>query len=386
MDFKTISTDDDEFIVGYIAGHGLKTVRSDHPNYRAVKELLELSPEELEAEGADAVAALFDPAEAINKRFEAITERVSVRNGRIYFDGDPLNNTLADLIVKLMEEGEDFNPFVSFLENLMQNPEEHSRKMAFDWIQAAGDGMSITDEGYVVGFKGVEGDGNGGYRSTTAGHAIVNNIDYNGKIPYAVGDEVTMPRSEVTFDPNASCSSGLHVGTRSYARSYARKGALLEVWVNPRDIVSVPRGEHEKMRVSRFFIAGEIEDDTVVGPLRRSVGVYVAETEESPYADDEYGDGEEFTEPESNDPGDVADEELLDEEAEDESEELPAFIGRSARNPTDAEFQTMVDRVARRKRGRPGSNGFRTYVSTTGGWTLVGDNDGSHPSHWTVEN
>ena len=396
MDFQVITTEDDEFIVGFVNG-SLKHVRSDHPNYQMVKNLLSLTPEELEDEGEANIAALFDPAEAISKRFEELTERVSVRAGTIYFDGDPLNNALADLIVKLMEQDEDFYPFVLFLENLMQNPEEHSRKMAFEWIQAAGDGMSITDHGYVVGFKGTESDGNGGYQSTTAGHAIVDGVEHNGKIPYAVGNEVTMPRSEVTFDPNNSCSSGLHIGTRSYARQFMRGGAMLECWINPRDIVSVPRGEHAKMRVSRFYIADTVEDDTVIGALRKrsDVGVYVSPTE-SPYDEDEYGDGEEFEEDfESDEDALDTDEEFPedygadDEDDEDESDsyeddEPSAFVGRSVRNPDASEFAEMAARAKRRHRGSPGSAAFRTYASTVGGWSLVGGQDGSDPSHWTL--
>lgn len=397
MDFKTITTDDDEFIVGYIEGHGLKTVRSDHPNFTLAKYLMDMTPEELEDEGADNIAALFDPAEAISKRFESLTERVSVRNGVVYFDGDPLHNTLTDLIVRLMEEDEDFYAFVLFLENLMQNPNQESVKMAFDWIQRAGDGMSITEDGYVVGFKGTESDGEGGFRSTSAGHAIVNGVDYHGKIPYAVGDEVTMPRSEVTFDPSTSCSSGLHVGTRSYAKQYVRgDGCLMEVLINPRDIVSVPAYEHDKMRVCRFYVNGTVEDDTTYRALHRT-SVHVADTENSPYDEDEFGDGEEFVE----DNEDVSalldaldsDEEIepdygfgVDMEGEDDDADEPeAFVGRSLRYPTDQEFSDMRDRAKRRHRGSPGSNAFRTYASTVGGWTLRDQNySGVHPTHWGV--
>lgn len=382
MDFQVITTDDDEFITAYIEGFGLKNVRSDHPNYLMVKNLLELTPEELENEGAANVAALFDPAEAISKRFEDITERVAVRNGTIYFDGDPLNNTLADLIIRLMEQDEDFYPFVLFLENLMQNPNAHSRNMAFEWIEQAGDGMSITDQGYVVGFKGTASDGKGGYQSTTAGHAIVNGVEFNDYIPYGIGDEVTMPRSEVAFDPSASCSSGLHIGTRSYARTYARSGALLEVWINPRDIVSVPAHEHDKMRVCRFYVANTVEDDTVVGPLRRSRDVYVSPTE-SPYDEDEFGDGEEYLdEPEAVDTAEEPNQDFgFDLEDEEDGD---IFVGRVSRQPTDSEFAEMAARAKRRHRGSPGSAAFRTYVSTVGGWGLQRAADGSIPYHWVI--
>jgi hypothetical protein len=48
------------------------------------------------------------------------------------------------------------------------------------------------------------------------------------------------------------------VGTYDYAKRYAN-GALLKVHVNPRDVVSVPTGEGEKVRVCRYVVEDIID-------------------------------------------------------------------------------------------------------------------------------
>jgi hypothetical protein len=64
-----------------------------------------------------------------------------------------------------------------------------------------------------------------------------------------------MPRSEVAHNPRQACEAGLHVGTFNYVGGHTREH-VLEVHVNPRDIVSVPTdGGGQKVRVCRYTVA-----------------------------------------------------------------------------------------------------------------------------------
>jgi hypothetical protein len=78
-----------------------------------------------------------------------------------------------------------------------------------------------------------------------------------------------MPRDRVTFDPNNGCSFGLHVGTFSYANSYG--STVLEVHVNPRDVVSVPTDcQDQKMRTCRYEVVQVVSEkyaEALVGYL-----------------------------------------------------------------------------------------------------------------------
>jgi hypothetical protein len=251
MPHTIISNEGESNITVFIPGEpGLFTAHSDHPNFKAIVALC--------VEGREAESLpLFDLAQTVSERFERLSERVTVANGRVYFDGDEVDSSLTKLIVRALDEGADFRSLVAFFENVSLNPNDHSRTQLFDWLRARD--FTITPDGLIVGYKGVSSDGNGGYQSGFSGRAIVDGQAVNGRIPNAVGSVIEMPRTSVAHDPAAACSTGLHVGTFEYAQGYAQ-GAMLEVHVNPRDVVSVPTdAAGEKVRVCRYTVVDVID-------------------------------------------------------------------------------------------------------------------------------
>ena len=86
-----------------------------------------------------------------------------------------------------------------------------------------------------------------------------------------------MDRNEVDDNPDNTCSSGLHVAAYNYAKSFS-SGHLVEVEINPEDVVAVPNDyDGEKMRVCKFKV----------------VKICESKLEEELYDDgDEYGDDE----------------------------------------------------------------------------------------------
>lgn len=235
-------------------------VTDDHPHFADVLEAAKGDAE------ASEVRALADLSVKVAERFEALSERVSVANGRVYFDGDEVENALTRQIVRCLDAGlDDWAPLVTFMENVAANPEEHSRKMLYDWL--ADRDFTITADGCFIGYKGVrsatnpENESDALYQSVHNGPITVNG-DATART-YAVGDVVTMPRSTVQHDAAVGCSAGLHVGTYGYAKGYA-SGAMLKVKVNPRDVVSVPTDcNAEKLRCCRFDILATVEaEDT----------------------------------------------------------------------------------------------------------------------------
>jgi hypothetical protein len=222
----------------------------DHPNWTAILNAVDSDDEN--------VFDLFDVSKVIDKKFRALSERVSVRNGRIYLDGDEVNNVLTEQILRFLDEDADFEPLVKFYDRLAQNPNQESVDQLYRWLQSHD--FTITSDGKIIGYKGVESDGKGGFRSVKAGSAVVNGVEVTGQIPNNLGDVVEMPRSAVTFDPGMTCSYGLHVGTWDYALDWGRNGAVLKVLVDPRDVVSVP-SDHggAKLRTCRYKVLEVIE-------------------------------------------------------------------------------------------------------------------------------
>lgn len=228
-------------------------VLHDNPNYAEIREGV-LSGEW----GIEEVKAKVDMTDAVARSFRSITDRVKVSGSRVYFDGDEIHNSLTEHIVRCLEARlGNYKPLVKFLENLAQNPNEHSRNQLYDWLTRHD--FTITADGEFIAYKGVMLDENGDYVSINTGPAIVNGNPVDGHVPNPLGGVIEIARSKVEFNPSVGCSSGLHAGAYEYAHSFAC-GALLKVKINPRDVVSVPTdSDWQKVRVCRYVVLEQID-------------------------------------------------------------------------------------------------------------------------------
>lgn len=250
--YTLVGDGEDNSIVVFVPGQDgpLVATSASHANFNAIVQA---------ARDQDyGVVEMFDLSTAIAQKFERLSERITTANGTLYLDGEPMNGTIVDHILRSLEAGlQDFEPLVKFIENLETNPNAESVEQLYNWLNSAG--MTIDADGMIVGYKGVEKGADGSLTSVKAGKAIVNGEVVSGKIPNGPGDVVEMPRSEVEYNPSVGCSTGLHVGSYDYASGWAR-GALLEVRVNPRDVVSVPTDSNaEKLRVCRYTVVDLID-------------------------------------------------------------------------------------------------------------------------------
>ncbi len=248
--FTLVGDGEDNSIVVFVPGEDPLVARGDHPNFEAIVQAAR-------AQDYD-VVELFDVAATIAQKFERLSERITTANGELYLDGEVLNGVVVDHILRSMQAGlKDWEPLVLFIEALETNPNPASVDQLYGWLKSAG--LVIDTDGMIVGYKGVERTSAGVLQSVRAGKAIVNGEVVTGNIPNGPGDVVEMPRSEVEFNPSVGCSTGLHVGSYEYASNWAR-GALLEVRVNPRDVVSVPTDcNAEKLRVCRYTVIDVID-------------------------------------------------------------------------------------------------------------------------------
>ncbi len=273
MQYTLIGIEDGSQVISvFIPGSTPLVAHSSHPNFSVIVERV--------MEGDESVAELFDVALTVSSKFERLSDRVTVQHGRLYFDGDEVDNSLADLVVRFISEGvEDYKPLVRFFDNVQQNPSDHAKEFLFDWLKR--NDFQITENGMIVGYKGVEKMNDGTFQSIYGGKAIVNGEVKEGRIPQSIGDVVEMPRSEVHFDSGRACSQGLHAATWGFAQGYNR-GAILELHINPRDVVSVPtESGGEKFRCCRYTVI-----QTLDAPYRESLVAVDYDYE------DDYGWGE----------------------------------------------------------------------------------------------
>lgn len=316
--YEIVSDEEFEGATIFIKGQP-HTVGSDNENWALIVEHLIKGKDD-----DDALLALVNPAQSVSEELLRLTERVSYKNGILYFDGDVLDNALAKHIISIIQTGadqKDYLSFALFLENLAQNPSKKSRKHLYAFIETHG--MTISEDGMLIAYKGTKKDGS----SINTGYGIVDGVEYgkidgNGRLlesaalPNQVGSVVEIPRSLVNDDRSVGCSTGLHAGSYEYARGFAQ-GLLLTVKVNPRDVVSVPEDcANAKIRTARYTVL-EVNEGGKIDTL-------TYDTSTDPDDDESDDDEEEDDFYESEEEDEYEDDEEEPEEGEDtESESEP---------------------------------------------------------------
>lgn len=291
--YTLVETDDMASLTAFFNGK-LYVAERTHASWPQLKSAVVTADENTDL---TALARLFDPGLAVQDYFNKVSERVSVANGHVFFDGEEINDGLSNHIIRLMNEGDQAaaQGLINFMENIMTNPNDHSRTQLFDWLSKRD--FTITPKGTFLAYKGVRprrGDDTGTYpyESISTGRAIVDGKAYSGAIPNGVGAVVEMPRGEVAHDPDVACHTGLHAGNFRYANSFGQ--VLLIVEINPRDVVSVPHDSNsEKIRCCRYVVkeVREREFDTAYYAGYDEDEDYdldVDYADEEDYEDDEY--------------------------------------------------------------------------------------------------
>lgn len=234
--------------VTFVLDGTLTSVNSSHEHFTRIVHAL--------THGED-VAEFLTPAKAIL----GVDPRLTTDNVDVFWNDEVVDTTLTRTIMRYHAEGRDASALVRFLERLQQNPSKRSREALWDWLSRCD--LTVDAEGFFYGFKKVNEE----HRSFNAGRAWVDGVEHSGHIPNEVGAIVSMPREWVDDNSGVECSHGLHVGTYQYAKGfYSGQGCLMEVRVDPADVVSVPQSDHSKMRVCRYEVVA-IHDPERLGSL-----------------------------------------------------------------------------------------------------------------------
>lgn len=188
-----------------------------------------------------------------------IPKKRVIKYSNEYFEIDDKNNlymlddrstVIPDIIAKRLiefsQEGLPIEPLVYFWKKLRKNPSKNSQEMLYGFLEA--NHHPITENGNFLAYKKVSQNGEG---------KLVDS--YSKKMDNSVGAVVSMPREQVVEDKNQTCSRGLHVAAWEYAQNFSGT-VLVEVIVDPTDVVSVPVDYHnQKMRVCRYKVSCVID-------------------------------------------------------------------------------------------------------------------------------
>jgi hypothetical protein len=232
-----------------------------------------------------------------------------VQDGRIHINGIPVPQVLSAKIIKFQEEGLPHEPLVKFAENLQKNPSFRAVNELFQFLEK--NDHPITDNGCFIAYKKVREDF----------------LDvHSGTFDNSPGNVVEMSRNQVNEDSTQTCSAGLHVANFDYASNFYSGGNMLEVEVNPADVVSIPVDYNQaKMRVCKYLVLGVVDkvhssDEHLRVTTPASPCCHHDDCCEEEEEEDDFEEEEEDEEDEEDSEEDETEEDEEDEEDEDEDD------------------------------------------------------------------
>jgi len=270
---------------------GVLPLASSHRHFNQVRSAL------LD-EDHDTVRRLLDVATRIK---ESSAGRFQVVNDIVVIDDEQLPETLARRLIQFVDSDLDTTPMVAFWENLRKNRSVESKKDLFNFLDHLG--IVITVDGCFIAYKRVDNN----FRDFQT-----------GTLDHTPPREVSMPWDDVNPDRNVTCAAGLHAATYDYANTMYQNGILIEVKINPRDVVAVPIDyDGQKMRVCKLLslrvCAGMREEPLYVGDIQYD--------EESDDNEDEFEDEDEDENEDDDDDNDNDDDDDNDDEGSFDDEE-----------------------------------------------------------------
>lgn len=271
-----------------------KPVAGTHPNFGTLLEYLLRTPEAEHDE--EYVRGLVDPTVGIGRALqEFFGDRVTFDLHHIRVDGLPMSGPLAQEIKRrMLAVDQDWARLAKFMVRLEENPSKQAKGAVWEWVEKHG--VTITEDGLIVGYKGLVNGTDaltGEPNVPVSYHAGPNNFidgEYYGEpevsyhVPHRLGTTISKRRADVDDNNSLACSTGLHVGAYSYAKTfgenredgarYSTMGRMADslpnstfalVTFDPADVVSVPSdGTADwKIRVSKYTVTeflSEVKD------------------------------------------------------------------------------------------------------------------------------
>jgi len=225
----------------------LKTDHNITVNYNGETHILSLTdslaPQLIDAlknRNYDEIPNLVNKARLIKARSNG---HFTVDDGNIFIDGVMVPIVLGNKILQFSEEGLPYEPLLAFAKNLQNNTSYRAINQLYGFLEKYD--HPITENGCFIAYKKVKYD----FKDT-----------YTGTFDNSPGNVIEMPRNQVDEDVNAPCRPGLHVSSYAYARDFYGGGLMLEVEVNPADVVAIPVDyQHRKIRCSKYKVIGTVE-------------------------------------------------------------------------------------------------------------------------------
>lgn len=143
-------------------------------------------------------------------------------------------------------------PFQNFLKRIgfVAKDRKHTAQEALIFCEKMD--LPPALDGSIISYKSL--------RRTDVLGVLVDN--HSGKVKQGVGTFVQMDAELVDDNRRVLCSNGFHVPQRGYLGHYGSTGnhVICLIKIAPEDIISVPLGETQKMRVRAYHILAELSE------------------------------------------------------------------------------------------------------------------------------
>lgn len=211
----------------------------------------------IKAGDLESIPELIDINQKLKKH---ANELFYIENNNIYSYGELVPEYITKKIVQFMEEDLPFEYLLHFWNNLKQNPSKTSQEALLGFLDSKH--YTLTHDGHFIAYKRVN------YNYTDMHTSTIDN---------SIGEVVKMVRDDVNADNTISCSYGLHIAPFDYAMTYqGGNGRLIQLKVNPRDVVSVPYNyQSDKARVCEYEVIGEYHEGNNLNDVHITSGINV---------------------------------------------------------------------------------------------------------------
>jgi hypothetical protein len=229
-----------------------KLFASETPEYNQVKEILK-SPD-----ADNRKTKLLEFFEALRAKPVPQEEKIVenrdyiVKDNDVYINDGQGNFTKTDKVIgdrvkQFAAEGLPYSPLLNLWNRLVKNVSYGSKHRLYAHMERHH--HALLPDGRFIAYKRVTSDFKDFWTRT---------------FDNSIGAKPTVDRGEVDDDARKNCSFGLHISSYNYAKNryHSGEGVLIEVAVDPADVVSVTFDEGmEKMRVTSYEVLAVCEEE-----------------------------------------------------------------------------------------------------------------------------
>ena len=117
--------------------------------------------------------------------------------------------------------------------------------------------LSVAYNGDIIGYKLLMSTTRYPSEVVRSGPGIFYDV-HSQRVPQRVGSVVCVDESLVDKNRRNECSNGLHVARRAYLAGFSGD-VIVMIRMAPEDIITVPHGDANKVRVCRYHIVAQVE-------------------------------------------------------------------------------------------------------------------------------